>query len=120
MHMPLYRDCAVEKKAQKLTMGINPDYRPTTGATCFSAELEYVVEADGTPDATTAKVVRTNTPAFAEAALAILPRLRFDPAKRDGVAVAQIVSEKFETQFGRVVSVNGSRPSSPPRPGPGC
>jgi hypothetical protein len=101
-------------------MGLNPDYRPTSiGNGCYSAELEYVVEADGTPDASTARVIRTNTPGFAEAALAIIPRFRFDPAKREGVAVAQIVSEKFEMMTGRVVS-SGSRPTAPPRPGPGC
>lgn len=118
MHMPLYRDCAVERKVQKLTMNIAPDYTPT-GNGCVSAELEFVVTADGKPDATTARVLRTTTPAYAEAVLAILPRFRYEPAKREGMPVAQITVEKYEAISKVVRSVAGSRPN-PGRAGPGC
>ncbi|MDB4891086.1 MAG: hypothetical protein JWL61_2941 [Gemmatimonadetes bacterium] len=125
MHMPLYRDCAVERKVQKITPNIAPDWQPNTsgrGSGCYSAEVEFVVTADGKPDATTARVVRTNTPALAEAVLAVIPRFKYEPAKRDGVAVAQITTEKFELMT-RVVSVPaGTRPSpsNMGRPGLGC
>ncbi|MEO5814151.1 MAG: hypothetical protein ABIT20_02610 [Gemmatimonadaceae bacterium] len=118
IHMPLYRDCAVERKVQKLTMNIAPEYRLTSNG-CVSAELEFVVTADGKVDATTARVVRTTTPAYAEAVLAILPRFRYEPAKRDGVAVAQIVTEKHEAITKTVVAIAGTRPN-PGRAGPGC
>jgi hypothetical protein len=118
MHMPVYRDCAVERRVRKLTTNIAPDYRPTSNS-CVSAELEFVVTADGKPDATTARVVRTTTPAYAEAVLAILPRFRYEPARRDGVAVAQIVTEKYGAISKTVVAVAGTRPN-PGRAGPGC
>ena len=109
-HTKLYRDCAVESKAHKLVTGVTPDYRPAaTANACVSAELEYVVAANGKPDESMVRIVRTTTPAFAEAALLIVPHLRYEPAKRDGVAVAQIVSEKF-----------GMNPSTTPQPDPRC
>ena len=109
-HTKLYRDCAVETKAHKLVTGVNPDYRPTaTTNACVSAELEYVVTANGKPDESMVRIVRTTTPAFAEAALLIIPQLRYEPAKRDGIAVAQIVSEKF-----------GMKPSTLPQTDAGC
>jgi hypothetical protein len=118
MHIPLYRDCAVDRKAHKLVAEITPDYRPT-GNGCVSAELEFVVTTDGKADATTARVLRTTTPAYADAVLAIVPRFRYEPAKKDGVAVAQIVVEKYGAISKTVVAVAGTRPS-PGRAGPGC
>jgi len=124
MHIPLYRDCAVEKEAQKISPNISPDWQPTSGrnGSCYSAEVEFVVMTDGKADASTARVVRTNTPALAEALIALIPRYRYEPAKREGVAVAQITTEKIEMMT-RVVAVPaGTRPSpsSMGRPGPGC
>jgi hypothetical protein len=124
MHLPLYRDCAVERKVQKLTLNISPEWQPPTGRNnaCYSAEVEFVVTADGKPDASTARVLRTNTPALADAMLAVIPRYRYEPAKRDGVAVAQITTEKLEVISKSVIVPAGTRPSpgSMGRPGPGC
>jgi hypothetical protein len=119
-HIPLYRDCAVERRAHQVTTGIRPDFRPpVTNNGCYVAEVEFVVTPSGTPDVTTARVLRTNTPAFADAVLAVLPRLRYEPAQRDGSPVSQIVVEKFEMITKVVVAPAGQRPT-PPRPGPGC
>jgi hypothetical protein len=50
----------------------------------------------GSPDASTVRVVRTNTAEFADATLAVVPRLKYEPAQRNGSPVAQIVVAKFE------------------------
>jgi hypothetical protein len=96
-HIPLYRDCAVHRKARQLETGIHPEFRPGNASNgCYSAELEFVVSPAGSPDASTVRVVRTNTAEFADAALAVVPRLKYEPAQRSGSNVAQIVVEKFE------------------------
>jgi Gram-negative bacterial TonB protein C-terminal len=119
-HIPLYRECAVQRRAREITTGINPDFQPTSrGNGCYSAEIEFVVTASGTPDATTARVVRTNTPELADAALKVIPRFRYEPAQRDGAPVAQIVLRKFEMITKIVMAPAGQRPN-PGRPGPGC
>jgi hypothetical protein len=118
-HIPLYRDCAVDRKARKLTT-INPDYRPSNaGNSCFAAAVEFVVTTSGTPDATTARVVRTNSQPFADAALSIIPRFKYEPAQLAGTPVAQIVVEKFEMITKTVIVPAGQRPN-PGRAGPGC
>jgi hypothetical protein len=125
VHQPLYRECGVEKKVQKISANITPDWQRPSGAAsraCYSAEVEFVVTAEGKPDAATARVVRTTTPSLAEALLSIIPRYRYEPAKRDGVAVAQITTEKYQVQTMTVVVPAGTRPGAGtmPRPGPGC
>jgi hypothetical protein len=72
------------------------------------------------PDARTARVVRTNTAEYAEAALAVIPRLRFEPAQRDGVPVAQIVERKYEAIVKTVIVREGAPRPNPGRAGPGC
>jgi hypothetical protein len=119
-HIPLYRECAVQRRARETTTNIIPDFRPSNpGNSCYVAEIEFVVTASGTPDATTARVLRTNTPELAEAALKVIPRLRYEPAQRDGAPVAQILVRKFEMITKTVIVPAGQRPN-PGRPGPGC
>ena len=115
---PVYRACAVKTKAVLLTTDIRPDFRPTvTGNTCYSAEVEFVVDARGLPETRTARVVRTNNQAFAESVLSLLPRLRFEPAKLDGVPVRQIVVNRLTagTTVAVVRVAGGGAPSAPPR-----
>lgn len=114
---PVYRACAVKTKAVLLTKDIGPDFRPTvTGNTCYSAEVEFVVDARGIPETRTARVVRTTNQAFAESVLSVLPRWRFEPAKLDGVPVRQIVVDRQSVGAVTVVRVaGGGAPSAPPR-----
>lgn len=110
---PVYRDCAVKTKARLVTKDIHPDFRPTTrGNDCYSADLEYVVNARGEPETATARIVRTNNQGFAESVLSILPRWKFEPAKLDGVPVRQIVAN-HQAMMTRVIVVPvGSTPSA--------
>ena len=99
---PVYRDCAVTTKAVFLTQNIAPEFRPPTqnvrSGACYSVELEYVVDEQGLVEANTARVVKTNNQAFAEA------------------PVRQIVSDKRAMQTMVVVMPAGQKPSASARP----
>lgn len=58
------------------------------------ATIRFTVSATGAVEAP--EVVSADDPAFAEAALVVLPEWRFDPATRDGVAVATKVELPFQ------------------------
>ncbi|MDB4913376.1 MAG: hypothetical protein JWM95_1020 [Gemmatimonadetes bacterium] len=104
----VYRDCAVDTKAKLTSNDIHPDYRPTqTG--CISADVEYVVDEKGMVETKSAHVVRTTKDTFGEAVLSMLPRLRYEPAMRDGVPVRQIVVDHQSMALG--VSTTGRAPS---------
>jgi hypothetical protein len=107
---PVYRDCAVDRQASLQGAAINPQFQPTSMAlNCYVAEVEFVVTAAGQPEANTVRVTRTNDRAFGDAVRDIVPRLRYEPAMRDGVAVRQIVLEKRMVQTAIVrVPVGGS------------
>ena len=75
---PVYHDCAVDRTA-KLSNRPTIDFRPTTPAnTCFSADVEFVVAANGKPETATARIVRTNNDTFADAVLRSLGQGRYD------------------------------------------
>src|SRR5436853_2384370 len=67
----IYRDCAVERRAQVLTRR-QPEFRPdvSAGQSCYSATIEFVVDTTGSPEAEGPRVVRANHPNFAGRALA--------------------------------------------------
>ena len=127
---PVFRDCQVQTKALFLTTDIRPDFRPTTtnpkSGRCYSAELEYVVNEQGAVETKTARVVRTIDQALADAMISILPQWKFEPAKLNGVAVRQIVSDTYSIESQVVVVPAGTRPprssgsARPPRSTPKC
>jgi hypothetical protein len=89
---PLYRDCAVDQPARLVTSNVEPDFRVAgTPQACYVAHMEVVVAADGTPEEPTIRVLRANDPQFADAVRTMIPRLRWQPAVRDGVPVRQVV-----------------------------
>jgi TonB family protein len=50
-------------------------------------EVAFVVDADGSVDASTIRVINTPAPALGKAAEAAVARIRFRPAQKDGQAV---------------------------------
>ena len=118
----VYRECAVDTKAKLMTDRLSPDFRPnTTASKCYSATFEFVVDKDGLVELPTASVSRANSDEFAESVKALLPKLRFEPAKRDDAVVRQIFS--YHTSIGlvaRVVSSNGSTMGAPSARPPRC
>ena len=110
---PVYRDCAVDTKARLVTTGLHADYRPNRDG-CYSAEVEFVVDAAGVPEPRSIRTVRTNDPAFAEALAAFVPGLKYEPARIGGTAVRQIVSERQSFTAATVLVPKGSPPPSRP------
>ena len=117
---PVYRDCAVEHRAVALDRSAHGDFNPISptrgGQSCYSAEIEFVVDTTGTPETETATVVHTNNADFAAAALTAIGRWRYQPAIIQGVPVRQIVREK-QVMAVTVVAVPMGQPPRPPSPG---
>jgi hypothetical protein len=85
---------------------------PTSG--CFSALLEFVVGTNGVPETETARIVRANNARYGEAVLASLPQWRFEPARKAGVPVRQIVRETRSVAYAIVAVGRGQSPRAPP------
>lgn len=121
---PVYRDCAVDTKAQAVNPSARIDFQPARGGTnCYSAEVEFVVNATGFPETNTARVVRANDQSFGEAVLAAVRTLRYQPAIKNGQPVRQIVSERRMAQTAVVaVRAGSAMPTRPPAnaPRPNC
>jgi hypothetical protein len=116
----VFTECTVDVPARLQNPNARINYTPQPmGASggCYSAELKFVVGHDGIPETETARVVRSNPPAFGDAVLASLVQWRYSPATKDGNPVRQIVREKRAMTLAVVVAGSGvgARPPSPPR-----
>lgn len=110
---PVYRECAVSTKARPLPTDARPNFTPASGGKdCYSAEVEFVIDANGYPETRTARVLRSNDNAFAESIMATLPQWRFEPATVDGTPVRQITTTRHTAQVRRVAVPSGSSPSA--------
>ena len=120
---PVYRECAVEKRAKLIDGSAHPDFQPSTppagGQECYRADVEFVVDATGTPETETAKVLKTNHPSYAESVLRAVGRWHYAPALLNGVPVRQIVQTKAGMGVVTVVVPAGGIARPPARP-PQC
>ena len=118
----VYRDCAVDQRASLVDRSAHPDFRPTSlppgGRACYSAEVEFVVDTTGVPEAEPVTVLRSTNREFAQAVVAVVPRWRYQPATIQGVPVRQIVRER-EAIAQEVVAVPAGQMPRPGRP-PSC
>ena len=90
----VFRDCAVDQAVRLSNTSVRPDLSSLPArAACTFVELEFVVDSTGKPEPRTARVARSNDRAFADAWLAIVDQWRYEPARRAGVSVRQIVTE---------------------------
>jgi hypothetical protein len=115
---PLYRDCAVDRPAEavRTPLSVTPNIRPAGAATCFRAEVMFVVGPDGRPEPGTIKLVRSSGgSSFTEAVLASVPGWTYSPAMLDGQAVRQLVTERRAAAVTRVVSSAQGGSTRPPR-----
>ena len=91
LHTPLYRACAVSVKARPIANDVRPEFRATgRDRSCFSAVVQVAVDTAGFPEGRTARVVRATDPGFAAAVLAIVPAMRFEPARLGERRVRQL------------------------------
>jgi hypothetical protein len=109
---PVFRDCAVDEKARLTTSSTRPDFQPAASDNgCLAAEVEFVVDTLGIPETGSARVVRATTQPFGEAVVAMVPSLRYEPARLAGMRVRQIVTERRSATVGRVVVPMGQTPT---------
>ena len=104
LHPPLYRACAVTFGAQRIANDMRPEFSQTgRNQNCYFALVELAVDTLGRPELRTARVVRANDPGFAAEVLALVPGLRFQPARLGGRRVRQIyqLREVLRLQRGR-------------------
>ena len=91
LHLPLYRACAVTVAARRIASELRPEFFPASrDRSCFSALIEFVVDTLGRPDVRTARLLKATDPSFGVAAMAIVPGLRFEPARLGNRPVRQI------------------------------
>jgi hypothetical protein len=114
LHTPLYRACAVSVKALAIANDVRPEYRPSgRDRSCFSAIIQVAVDTAGLPESRTARVVRASDPGFAAAVLAIVPAMRFEPARLGEHRVRQLfeLREVMVIRQGRAYFGSGMRPA---------
>ena len=108
LHLPLYRSCAVSVTARRMANDVRPEYVPTgRDRNCFAALVEVAVDTLGRPEPRTARLVRASDPSYAAAVLAIVPSLRFEPARLAGRPVRQIYELREVLLIRRGVGVAG-------------
>jgi hypothetical protein len=91
--VPVYRECGVDRPARVRGRPPQMDFRPTTASQpCYRAVIEMVVDENGDPMTATARIVRTTNADFGQAAMTSALMMRYHPARKDGVAVRQVVS----------------------------
>lgn len=113
LHTPLYRACAVSVKARPVANDVRPEFRATgRDRSCFSAVIQLAVDTAGFPEGRSARVVKATDPGFAAAVLAIVPALRFEPARLGGRRVRQLfeLREILVARQGRSAFGGGPRP----------
>jgi hypothetical protein len=104
LHSPLYHPCAVTLAAQRIANDMRPEFSQTgRSQNCYFALVELAVDTLGRPELRTARLVRTNDPGFAAEVLALVPGLRFQPARLGGRRVRQLyqLREVLRVQRGR-------------------
>lgn len=120
LRLPLLASLAIAQRVQSLDRSARPDFRPDVSLSfreaCYSAEIQFVVDETGTPETEDARVVHSNNPAFASAAVEAIAKWRYRPASINGVAVRQITTEKLGMAAVLVAVPAGQTPRPPVRP----
>jgi hypothetical protein len=91
LHAPLYRACAVSLAAQRIASDMRPEFSSTgRSQSCYFALVELAVDTLGRPELRTARLVRASDPGFGAEVLALVPGLRFQPARLGDRRVRQL------------------------------
>ena len=111
---PVFPACGVSRAARLVSQPIRPQYTPSSS--CARAQVQVVVDAAGNPVPKTARVMRATDQNLATAMLSALPMLRYEPARKDDVPVAQIVNVEWAVTVQAVAAGMGpARRATRPR-----
>lgn len=112
----VHAECAVDQRARVVSVP-RPDFSrleplATGSSGCYRVDYDMVVDEKGSPIARSIKLYRTNSPSFANTIEPTIPQVRFEPARKNGVPVAQLV--RWGTGLAYTVSRTGTGPRRPP------
>ena len=99
----VYSEVQVEKPAQAVEGAQLPEY-PTAlrqAGIEGSVVAEFVVRADGSVDADSARIVSASHPGFVDPVRSAIPSLRYLPAEIRGRPVSQLVQQTFVFSLNR-------------------
>jgi hypothetical protein len=113
----LYRDCEVDRPA-KVKKDAQPSFRFPQQLRCAFVEMEFAVDSTGIVIDSTVRVIESNNSDFASITRRSLPRWRYEPAMKGGVAVRQVVRERVARADNRVVFVVVRPGELPPKAAP--
>lgn len=108
----VFRDCAVNQRARPIGTPVRIQYTPSGSQPCRRAVFELVVDSAGKTVPETARLVRTDDKGFADAVQSILGQLRYEPARKEGRRVAQLVRVEHTLAMRVVVVPAGTPPSA--------
>jgi len=105
---PVYLACHVDREAREARSNAVLNWEPAGGelrpGACFRVEVRFIVDAQGIPEPGTAALISTNNAGFGNAFLALVPDLRYQPARLNGRPVRQVVT--FRESIGAVTVDN--------------
>jgi periplasmic protein TonB len=100
---PVYTVIEVHEEAVRVATSAAPAYPPQLLSEGIegSVLVRYVVDADGTPDVSSFRVISMTRREFADAVREALPHMRFTPARIDERPVRQLVEQPFSFRIRR-------------------
>ena len=115
----IYLTCQVEREARAVRNKAVPNWAPAPGevtpTSCFRVEIRFVVDTPGVPEPGTVSLISTNNGGFGAAFVALVPDLRYSPARLNGRPVRQVVTFKesvgVRTTINSGIGVGSSTPS---------
>jgi hypothetical protein len=97
----IYRDCEVDRPA-KLKKDVKATFDFPRMLRCAIVEMEFAVDSSGLVVDSTARVLSSSNPEFAQLTRRTLSRWRYEPATKGGVAVQQVVRVRVARPDGRM------------------
>ena len=111
LHSPLYRACAVSLVAQRIANDMRPEFSSTgRSQSCYFAVVELAVDTLGRPELRTARLVRASDPGFGAEVMALVPGLRFQPARLGGRPVRQVYQLREVLRVPRILRLESGGP----------
>ncbi len=105
---PVYLPCHVDREARETRSNAVLNWEPAPGevqpTSCFRVEIRFVVDTLGVPERGTVALTSTNNGGFGTAFMALVPDLRFTPARLNGRPVRQVVT--YKESVGVITSIN--------------
>lgn len=104
----VYQPCQVDREAKQRGNPPRLDWAPASSelrdGSCFRAEFEFVVDTAGFPELATIHETSSNNAGFSQAVRDAIFRLRYEPARREGAPVRQLVAYRQSAAVRRVLT----------------